>query len=202
MSEFRLEPTSALGPGNGSPEAIGGHDIRENTGFALASLSARSHGEAETLRFLAELTGMEPPAPGTFSSGNGYTAFWMSPGSWMLAADHAHHELLAGELSDALKGVASVSEQNDAWICLDVTGPDLPAMFERLMAADTAVLKNGSAVRTVIEHIGCFVLCLQTGRHYRIFAGRSFGRSLNHALWTGARATHALAKLKVEAPAS
>nr|WP_319384674.1 sarcosine oxidase subunit gamma [uncultured Roseibium sp.] len=160
--------------------------------LALASVAARTGTESECAARLSGLVGSELPPPGAFRQGAEHTAFWIGRDQWMIAADHAAHEHLAAELKAVLQDTASITEQNDGWICLDVTGPDLPRVFEHLMHADTAALTEGAALRTVIEHIGCFILCLETDRHYRLCAGRSYGRSLFHVLREGLRSTVAL----------
>ena len=161
-------------------------------GLALASVAARAGKEDAVAAQLSQVLETELPRAGALCRGPEHTAFWTGRDQWMIAADHDTHEQLAAELKTRLQDTASVTEQNDGWICLDVSGPDLPGVFERLMHADTAALKEGAALRTVIEHIGCFILCLETDRHYRLFAGRSYGRSLFHALREALRSTVAL----------
>ncbi|WP_420334656.1 sarcosine oxidase subunit gamma [Roseibium sp.] len=161
-------------------------------GLALASVAARTAREDDVAARLSDVLGADLPLAGAFCQGPEHTAFWTGRDQWMIVADHETHEYLAAELKSVLGDSASVSEQNDGWICLDVTGPDLPRVFERLIHADTAALKTGAALRTVIEHIGCFILCLETDRHYRLLAGRSYGRSLFHTLSEGLRSTVAL----------
>jgi len=161
-------------------------------GLALASVAARTGKEGEAAARLADLLGTDLPLPGALSKGAEHSAFWTGRNQWMIAADHETHEHLAAELKSVLEDTASVTEQNDGWVCLDLIGPDLPRVLERLMHADTTALKEGAAIRTVIEHIGCFVLCLETDRHYRLFAGRSYGGSLFHALREGLRSTVAM----------
>lgn len=160
--------------------------------LALASVAARTGKEDAAAARLSDILGTDLPPPGTFRQGAEHTAFWIGRDQWMIAADHETREHLATELNSVLQDTASVTEQNDGWICLDVTGPDLPGVFERLTHADTAALTGGAALRTVIEHIGCFILCLETDSHYRLFAGRSYGGSLFHVLREGLRSTVAL----------
>lgn len=192
MPDYRL--TQSV-PGSKTGEAaysVGDFNLAVEPGLALASVAARTGKEGEAATRLADILGTGLPLPGALSKGAEHSAFWTGRDQWMIAADHETHEHLAAELKSALEDTASVTEQNDGWICLDLTGPDLPRVFERLMHADTSALKEGTAIRTVIEHIGCFVLCLETDRHYRLFAGRSYGRSLFHALSEGLRSTVAI----------
>ncbi|MES0884078.1 sarcosine oxidase subunit gamma [Roseibium sp. SCP14] len=192
MSEYRLTPTPALGQGNSVPEKVATYELEENRSLALASVAARStHGE-EVAANLAALLGSAVPQAGTLVEGEDHVAFWIGPDQWMVAASHDDHELLARELKERFGDTASVTEQNDGWVCLDVTGSDLPVVFERLAAVDAQTLEAGSAVRTVIEHVGCFLLCLEKDRHYRLFAGRSFAHSFHHAILTALKSTVAI----------
>lgn len=192
MPDYRL--TQSV-PGSDTGEtsfSVKGYTLEVVPTLALASVAARNGSEAGVAASLASTLGTEMPPPGALRQGPEHTVFWIGRHQWMIAADHETHEHLARELKTDLEDSASVTEQNDGWICLDVTGPELPRVFERLMHADAAALSEGSALRTVIEHIGCFILCLETDRHYRLFAGRSYGRSLFHTLREGLRTTAAL----------
>lgn len=197
MSEYRLTPTPALGQGNSASIVGGNFALEENRSLALASVAARSAHGVSVSATLAGLLDGDVPRAGTFVEGEDHVAFWIGPDQWMIAANHDDHELLANELKGRFTETASVTEQNDGWVCLDVTGPDLPSVFERLAAVDFHALDAGSAVRTVIEHIGCFVLCLEKDRHYRLFAGRSFAHSFNHAILMALKSTVAIRETRV-----
>ncbi|MEO1112584.1 MAG: sarcosine oxidase subunit gamma [Pseudomonadota bacterium] len=192
MPDYRL--TQSV-PGSETGEtrfALKGFTLDVVPGLALASVAARNGKEDAAAAQLSNIMGTGLPLAGAFCQGPEQTAFWIGRDQWMIVADHETHEQLAAELKSSLGDAASVTEQNDGWICLDVTGPDLPRLFERLMHADANALREGAAIRTVIEHVGCFILCLETDRHYRLFAGRSYGRSLFHALSEGLRSTVAI----------
>ncbi|MEM9629867.1 MAG: sarcosine oxidase, gamma subunit [Pseudomonadota bacterium] len=192
MSDYRLTATPALGQENSAKEVPDSFGLEENLSLALASVAARSTRGEEVSAILSGLLGGSVPKAGTLVEGEDHVAFWIGPDQWMVAASHDDRELLASELKERFGGTASVTEQNDGWVCLDVTGPDLPTVFERLAAADFHALEVNSAVRTVIEHVGCFLLCLEQDRHYRVFAGRSFAHSLHHAILTALKSTVAI----------
>ena len=189
MPEFRLTAAPALDEDTGSRAEVGGFRIEENRNVALASVAARSGKGAEVRAILAQVLKGSVPEAGAFVEGEECSAFWSGPDQWMLQADHETHELLACDLKEKFGEAASVTEQNDGWICLDVTGDNLPTAFERLTMADVWTLERGSAVRTVIEHIGCFLICVEQDQHYRLFAGRSFAKSFHHAILTALRST-------------
>mgnify|MGYP006173999121 CR=1 FL=1 len=82
---------------------------------------------------------------------------------------------------------ASITEQTDAWVRFDVTGTDLSRVFERLSNVDLASAPDHVATRTVIDHIGCYLVKRSPSR-ISLFGPRSSAPSLWHALETAARA--------------
>ncbi|WP_029063262.1 sarcosine oxidase subunit gamma family protein [Labrenzia sp. DG1229] len=192
MPEYRLSPAPALGPGAADRIEVGSYGIEENISIAIASVASRSCRSKDVRAVLRQILKCDAPEAGAFVVGGGYRAFWTGPDQWMMLAEHENHELLASELKERLGETASVTEQNDGWVCLDVTGDNLPVVFERLTVADVWKLESGSAVRTVIEHIGCFLICVEQDRHYRLLAGRSFAKSFHHAILTALRSTQLL----------
>ena len=102
-------------------------------------------------------------------------------------ATHESHETLAAQLAAKAKGTASVTEQNDAWCCFDLSGPRLASVFELLCPVNLRACAGGEATRTGIDHLGCFLLVLSPD-HVRVLGPRSSAGSLHHALLTAMRA--------------
>lgn len=90
---------------------------------------------------------------------------------------------LRADLKVALGDAASITEQTDAWVRFDLKGPDLPRLFEKLCNVDLAARPEGYATRTVIEHIGCYLI-LRDG--VTVYGPRSMAQSLLHAIETAA----------------
>ena len=107
-------------------------------------------------------------------------AFWLGPDMWMLEAPFATREGMAQDLAQRLKGMASVTEQTDAWARFDLSGDGLADMLARLTNLDLATLPQRFARRTVMEHVGCYLLRRDAG--YSIYGPRSSAGSLHHAL--------------------
>jgi sarcosine oxidase, subunit gamma len=84
---------------------------------------------------------------------------------------------------------ASLTEQTDGWVRFDVTGPNLPQLFERLCSYDLRAHTPGSATRTVIEHLGCYVVLRATDL-VSVIGPRSSAHSLHHALITAAHSAY------------
>jgi sarcosine oxidase subunit gamma len=177
-----LTPLTALGGTDPQVDTIGSVTITEVADLALASVTARHGQEKPCASTLAKLLGDALPGPGRALLATPLAAVWMGPDQWMIGAPFDSHEDLADQLKSKLKATASVTEQSDAWVCFDVTGAHVIAMFERLCAAPVRRMQAGDAQRTTIHHLGSFVICGAAGAHLRVLGARSSAGSLHHAL--------------------
>ena len=180
MPDHRLAPLTPLGNTTPQTDTIGPVTITENTGIALASLAIRRGRGTDVANAAASLN-LTLPAPGHASE----NAMWLAPDQWMIEAPFATHEDIMAHLKPVFGDAASITEQTDAWVRFDLAGPDLPAMFDLLCNLDTRAMQPGHATRTVIDHLGCYVICRSVG--FTILGPRSSARSLHHALITAAR---------------
>jgi len=177
-----LTPTMALG---GVADTIGTITIVENAGVSLASVAARIGGEKKTTQVLQKLLG-GVPGPGRSQQHDPEAGFWMGPDQWMIGAPMATHELLADQLKDLLGDAASVTEQTGAWVVFDVTGTAMRDVLELLCAVPIRTMVAGDTQRTVIHHLGCFVIRRNADDHVRILGPRASAGSLHHALTAAA----------------
>lgn len=183
MPDHRLKPLTPLGHATHQTDTIGPVTISENTSVALASLATRK-GREEDVAASARTLNITLPTPGHASN----SALWLSPDQWMIEAPFDTHEDITAYLKSTFKDAASITEQTDAWVRFDITGPNLPAMFELLCTLDTRAMQPGHATRTVIEHLGCYVICRAAG--FTILGPRSSAKSLHHALITAAKSAY------------
>ncbi|MEP3279620.1 MAG: sarcosine oxidase subunit gamma, partial [Stappiaceae bacterium] len=163
---------------------IGPLTLSENSGLSFASVAARLGQEAACRKVLSDALKSEAPAPGKSRSHDGETVFWMGPDQWMVGAPIDTHEDLATLLAVRFGATASVTEQTGAWVCLDLSGPGLEAVMERLSSIDIHQMQIGDATRTQIEQIGCFVIRSEGSDRVRILGPSSSAKSLYHALTT------------------
>lgn len=175
-----LTPITALGGRTPRIDTVRGVTCTEVPGVALASVAGRLHTDPPA-EILAEALGMEMPGPGRFAT-DGLTAFWTGPDQWMVEAPHGTHEDLAADLKARLGDRASVVEQTDAWARFDLTGGDLFPVLELLSNLDTRRMDAGSAQRTQIHHLGCFLL-IRSDR-VSLYGPRASAGSLHHAIVT------------------
>lgn len=186
VDRISLKPLNALLGAAPRVDTIGAVSISENPSIALASLATR-RGRADRVAEVAEELGLDLPGPGRASGSAPYAALWLGPDQWLIIAAGDADQDIAGALEAAFGAAASVTEQTGGWVCLDVTGPALPALFERLCAVDSAAMEPGQGTRTVIEHLGCYIFCIDAAQ-FRLFGPRSSAGSLHHALTTAAQA--------------
>lgn len=182
-----LAPLTALGGTTPVKDSIGPVTISESPDWALASVAGRLAQEQACHTGLGAALGAAAPGIAAHVQGARLSAFWIGPHLWMVEAAYDSHENLATALKASLGDCASVTEQTDAWVRFDITGEALERLFERLCNLDLAQMPAGSARRTVIEHLGCYVIRRAEGVH--IYGPRSSARSLHHALIGAARAT-------------
>ena len=180
-----LHALTALGQAAPQVVVIGPWQIAERVDVALASMACR-HGQKTAFTAAAASIGVPLPQPARAQGGSPYGAFWVSPEMWFIEAPFADHEDITGHLKPAFGEAASITEQTDAWVRFDVTGANLPSLFERLSNLDLGQLPNGYASRTVIEHLGCYLI-RRNAEEVTLYGPRSSARSLLHALEVTAR---------------
>lgn len=177
-----------LGAHTARQDRVGAVTLTEAPDWALASVAARLGQEDACRAGLTTLIGAAVPGPGGAGTGAVFGAFWTGPDQWMIEARYEGHEDLAGEVKAVLKDAASVSDQSDGWCRFDLAGDGLSAVLERLCNLDLEAMGAGSARRTAIEHMGCFVVCRAAGAHVSVIGARSSAGSLHHAILTAMRA--------------
>lgn len=183
MAEPSLTPLAALGgpaPGSATHGTV---TIAEDPNVAITSLAARRGGGDAAAAAIARLTGAPAPGPGRIDGKTGVETLWTGPGQWFLLAPYATHELLDREVKAAVGPAGSVTEQSDGWTCLRLSGAGTLALLERLCMLDLAAARAGFAARSILHHVGAFVICdRDDGTAWRLLTPRSSAVSLFAAL--------------------
>lgn len=182
-----LAALTPLGGATAETETIGAVQIAEITDRALASVTCRA-GQAKPFAIAAKkLFGGAMPDPGHWTAGDPFGLIWTGPDQWFAEAPFASHEDIARLIKAGLGDTASVTEQTDGWVRFDVTGATVVDLLERLCPVPVRRMQTGAATRTLLEHMGCFVICRTTAQAFSLIAPRSFAGSLHHALTAAAR---------------
>ena len=187
MSEHLLAPLTALRKDTPVVEIIGGISLRESPNLAITSLAARKdHGE-ELHSKLQAVAGIHLPSPGKAIFADDVTVIWTGVNQWFLLAPLSDRPDYAAEIKNIVKDTASVTEQTDGWVIFDVTGDNLIPLLERICNLNTKGMSAGDATRCVIEHLGCLIICRESGTNFTILGPRSSAASLHHSLVTAAK---------------
>ncbi|MGL4239218.1 sarcosine oxidase subunit gamma [Tabrizicola sp.] len=180
----KLQAMTALGAHEPAVITVGPLTISERFDVALASVAAR---RGKDLAKAAKVAGVPLPGLARHIGGDPYSAFWVAPEMWFVEAPFVGHELIAQMLKGAFGEAASITEQTDAWVAFDLVAPDLAPLLERVCNVDFPGVPNGYATRTVIEHLGCYLIKHGTGS-VRLYGPRSSAKSLLHAVEVAAAA--------------
>jgi sarcosine oxidase subunit gamma len=188
VADHRLHPVCATGGLQPRSARHGDVTLAEMPDLAIASLAQRAGGDAALVALSQGLIGGPPPGPRQVASApDGVQMMWAGPDQWFVLAPFPTHEEIAATLVARAAGAASVTEQTDGWVCFGLRGAGAIRVLERLCRLDLPRMEAGTAERTSIEHMGCFIICDEAGMAWRVLGARSSALSLWHALETVAR---------------
>ena len=180
MANHNLKPLTALGHDAPVEIEIGPYRIVERIDVALASLAIR-RGCNDAFLKAAKSAKLPLADISRVQSGTVYHSFWLSSELWMVEAPFASHEDIRAHLKQIFSETASITEQTDAWVRLDITATHLQPLFERLCNQDVAAAPIGFATRTMIDHLGCYLI-KRTAHDVTLYGPRSSAKSLLHAV--------------------
>ena len=161
MSENRFHATSALArvavPGRfGGDWGEPGIVITERIGLGLATVAA-SKGQADALRrAIASAYGVELPPDSRVAHGPSVGFVGYGPGQWLAVSESLAKEAVARDLSQRLRGLASISDQHGGRAVLRVSGPEARAVLAKGLPIDLhpRAFAPGSAATSTISLMG------------------------------------------------
>jgi sarcosine oxidase subunit gamma len=168
--------------------------VQPVSGWGLATVVARKGQGAALAARVAELYQVELSQGPKLAAGSGIAFMGSAPGAWLAAAD-AGHPTWALDLAEALKGVASVADQSDAYIAARVSGPEAEAMLAKSTTLDLhpSVFPVGSAAVTTAAHLG-LILWRREAETFEMLAFRSYAATFWHWLTEAAHGFDARVK--------
>ena len=155
--------------------------VEELSGLGIATVMAR---KGVTGAAIGAILGVEPPAGPGAAYANDLTIIGTGPESWLVVKANAPD--FANQLSTTLAGLASVSDQSGGYVVTRLAGPQARTVLQRGAAIDfhPDSFRPGSAVTTVIAHIGVIIWQLDEQPSYQIATFRSYTHSFRHWLDT------------------
>lgn len=176
---------TALGLDVAKVVELGPYKITERADVALASVAMR-RGEDKAFAAAAQKAGVALPEPARAVDGTPYSSFWVAPEMWFVEAPYASHEDIVAHLKPAFGETASITEQTDAWVRFDLAGAGLGALLERLSNVDFDKAPDGFASRTMMEHLGVYLL-KRSAQDVTLYGPRSSAAGLFHAIEVAAK---------------
>jgi heterotetrameric sarcosine oxidase gamma subunit len=158
--------------------------IEERLDLAMAAVMSHGDDRALAAKIHDEFGLALPSTPRRIS--NGVKALvGIGPGVWLAAFENAG-PLMASELTSSLTGLASVADQTSAYAVLRISGPSARQILSRgaFVDFDPLVFGAGSAVVTMISHIGVIIWQIDDVPTFEIALFRSYAGSFWH--WIGA----------------
>jgi heterotetrameric sarcosine oxidase gamma subunit len=204
VSERPLHALSALaglavpgryGKEGGEPGVV----IAERSGLGLATVAARQ-GQAEALKAaVASAYGVELPDGSRVVHGSQVSFVGYGPGQWLAVSETLANESLARDLTQRLKGLASVSDQSGGRTVLRLSGKRARDVLAKGLPIDLhhRAFGPGSAATGTISLMGVQLWQVDEVPTYDI----ALFRSLSASFWRWLTASAAEFGYEVTTPA-
>lgn len=176
MAEITLTAAPLLG---GLDLTIGGTRLRERDDLALVSV-AIPRGEEDAVEAGLEAFGLAMPASTRAALDGDRAAVSMTPDQVMVIFPHPTPDAVAVVRREVAAGY--FTDQTDAWVVLELSGPLSQPALERLSMVDLSpeAFPVGASARTTFEHMGALVIRTETG--VLLASASSSAKSFSHAI--------------------
>jgi len=156
--------------------------VEELSGLGIATVMARKGVTGATI---GAILGVEPPTGPGAAYADDLTIIGTGPESWLVVKVNAAPDF-TNQLSTALAGLASVSDQSGGYVATRLAGPQVRTVLQRGAAIDfhPDSFRPGSAVTTLIAHIGVIIWQVDEQPIYHVATFRSYTHSFRHWLDT------------------
>ena len=183
MPSLQLEAEPLLG---GFQESFDDTELSEATELAIVSIAIPLDGEQAFKAALSKAFGIGIPSPGqSVLSADGKTRFLWTGQDQLFALFEAPSPRAAADLGDKLGNAVYVTLQSDNWVALRISGRHARAALERIcpIDLDPSAFPEGCAARTVMEHMGAFIL-RDGADSFVLLSASSSAQSFLHAVKT------------------
>ena len=184
MSKRPLHALSALAgiavPGRfGKPDGEPSVMIGELSGLGLATVASRQGQDAALKSAVLQAYGVQLPESSRVAQGSAVSFIGYGLGQRLAVSESLAHEALAGDLSQRLAGLASISDQSGGRTVLRVSGPRARDVLAKGLPVDLdpRAFPLGSAAASVIGHMGVQLWQVDDTRTYDIAVFRSLSQS-------------------------
>lgn len=161
----------------GKRDGAAGVTASERINLGLATVDVRKGQDAALKATVKSAYGVDLPDGPTSAVGKGVRFIGVGPGQWFAVSEAQANEALADELSEKLKGLASVADHSSGRAVIRIEGPAVRETLAKGLAVDIdpRVFEDGAAAVSTIGHMG--VLLWRDGEAYDVALFRSVGGS-------------------------
>jgi sarcosine oxidase subunit gamma len=167
---------------HGQADRPTGVGLRSVTSRALVSVIARRGKMQPLAAAVREAFGVELPAKPQLARGRSVSFLWAGHNQWLAMADR--RDDLCSTLKRELGPLASLSDQSDARVILELSGTAARQTLAKLMPIDLhprAFQPNDTAL-TLFGHVAGQITQIDDTPVYELMAPRSFAESFAHDL--------------------
>lgn len=156
--------------------------VAEVTDISLVSIATPLGGGDALASAVQAAWGCALPAPrGTSASPDGSVTLIFSTPDQILAILPGVDGLAVTDVAAKLGDAGYYTEQTDNWVGLRVSGAKAITALERICPLDLSLMPVGGAERTVMEHLGVFIM-REAGDRFLFLSGSSSAKSFLHAV--------------------
>lgn len=184
MAELTLMASPVLG---GFDLKIGTNRLRERDDLAIVSVATPLGGDAALAAALQSAFLLDMPTPKMEARSDAMHAIRTAPDQLFLVFPHTASDA-EPLVQSALAGAGYTTDQTDAWVVLEVSGPDTLTALERICPLDLHpdAFPDGASGRTLMEHLSVIILRLGPER-FLLMSASSSAASFAHAVETSYR---------------
>ncbi|MEM7317666.1 MAG: sarcosine oxidase subunit gamma [Pseudomonadota bacterium] len=177
MAEITLTAAPTLG---GIDIRIGDNRITERDDLALVSVAVPLGGEDYLVAALHKGLSIEFPDARLSRVADKTRAIRTAPDQLLLMFPYAEPSPENG-IDHRLASTGYTTDQSDAWVVLDLSGPDTLSALERLCPVDLDIgqFPLNAAARTLMEHMGTLIVRIEQNRFLLLSASSSAGSFLD-----------------------
>ena len=176
---------------HGRPHGAPGVRARVVDDLALASLAARKDAAPALGAAIRGAFGIDLPTGPKMAAGAEISLIGTAPGRWLVLKDAARGADLLARLTSVCGATAALTDQSDANLVLELSGPQVGGVLEKLVALDLHpdVFRPGESAATMVALMSVLFWRLpdaEGGARYRFAVPRSFGPAFVRALTAAA----------------
>jgi heterotetrameric sarcosine oxidase gamma subunit len=171
--------------------------VTELTDFALASVQVRAAREIAAAAAIAQVFGACLPDRPRVVAGNDMSFIWCGPAHWLALGRPAAGDIEA-RMAGVLHGLASVCDQSDSRVMLELRGPKVREVLAKGVSLDLHphVFRTGDVALTSVSHVGLQFWQTNEAPVYQLLVVRSYFQSF----WRWLAASAAEYGIEVRAP--